>query len=50
MQAQGQLRAIGVSNFTVAHLQDLAVHSRVTPAVNQVSPHLLPVTHEVNQQ
>ena len=35
----GEVRAIGVSNFLVHHLDDLARHSEVTPAVNQVEFH-----------
>lgn len=32
----GVLRAIGVSNFMVRHLQELLAHARTVPAVNQV--------------
>ncbi|XP_063172951.1 glyoxal reductase-like [Candoia aspera] len=35
----GRLRAIGVSNYTVQHLQELLAHCRVTPAVLQVEFH-----------
>ena len=35
----GQVRAIGVSNFPPDRLVDLAVHNEVTPAVNQVETH-----------
>lgn len=35
----GRAKAIGVSNFTVKHLEELAEHSDVTPAVNQVEFH-----------
>jgi 2,5-diketo-D-gluconate reductase A len=37
--AAGRVRAIGVSNFTVAHLDRLAERSTVVPAVNQVELH-----------
>jgi methylglyoxal/glyoxal reductase len=36
LQRQGSCRAIGVSNYTVRHLQELLDSSEVTPAVNQV--------------
>ncbi len=35
----GAVRAIGVSNFQIHHLQDIAGASRVIPAVNQVEYH-----------
>ena len=35
----GQVRAIGVSNFPPDRLLDLALHNEVTPAVNQVETH-----------
>lgn len=35
----GRARAIGVSNFTIKHLEELAEHSSITPAVNQVECH-----------
>lgn len=39
---EGRARAIGVSNFMVRHLEELAAHAEVPPAVNQieVSPFL----------
>ncbi|MFJ6392889.1 aldo/keto reductase [Streptomyces sp. NPDC091972] len=37
--AEGRARAIGVSNFQVAHLQRLMDNTGVTPAVNQVELH-----------
>lgn len=42
LQADGVCRAIGVSNFTAGHLDDLKVSSATVPAVNQVefSPYL----------
>jgi methylglyoxal/glyoxal reductase len=36
---EGRCRAIGVSNFTVAHLDELLQSARVVPAVNQVELH-----------
>ncbi len=37
--ADGRARAIGVSNFTVAHLERLAAETDVVPAVNQIEVH-----------
>ena len=34
--ADGKCRAIGVSNYTTRHLDELLGHAKVTPAVNQV--------------
>ena len=39
LQKEGVCRAIGVSNYTVRHLEELRAHSEVTPAVNQVEFH-----------
>ena len=39
LQAQGLVRAIGVSNFQPAHLERLITETRVTPAINQVELH-----------
>jgi diketogulonate reductase-like aldo/keto reductase len=33
---EGHVRAIGVSNYTIRHLEQLFEHSKVVPAVNQV--------------
>jgi 2,5-diketo-D-gluconate reductase A len=41
---EGQIRAIGVSNFAPDRLMDLIVHHQVVPAVNQIE------THPFNQQ
>jgi 2,5-diketo-D-gluconate reductase A len=38
-RADGRARSIGVSNFQVAHLERLAAHTDVVPAVNQVELH-----------
>jgi 2,5-diketo-D-gluconate reductase A len=37
--AEGKARSIGVSNFTVAHLERLAADADTVPAVNQVELH-----------
>src|SRR6202162_1570145 len=37
--ADGKVRAIGVSNFMVAHLATLLARCRVVPAVNQIEVH-----------
>jgi diketogulonate reductase-like aldo/keto reductase len=39
LYSQGKVRAIGVSNFLVHHLQDLLAKAAVVPAVNQVEFH-----------
>lgn len=39
IQASGRAKAIGVSNFTIAHLIELAKLSDAIPAVNQVELH-----------
>jgi diketogulonate reductase-like aldo/keto reductase len=36
---KGKCKAIGVSNFTIRHLEDLLEEPEVTPAVNQVEFH-----------
>jgi diketogulonate reductase-like aldo/keto reductase len=35
----GRVRAIGVSNFQIHHLEDLIAHSEIKPMVNQVELH-----------
>ncbi len=35
----GTVRALGVSNFTIRHLEELRQHSQLVPAVNQVEFH-----------
>jgi 2,5-diketo-D-gluconate reductase A len=37
--ADGRAQAVGVSNFTVAHLERLAAETDVVPAVNQIEVH-----------
>ncbi|MCI4364815.1 MAG: aldo/keto reductase [Thermoplasmata archaeon] len=39
LQKEGLCRAIGVSNYSVRHLQELLADSEVVPAVNQVEFH-----------
>lgn len=44
LQREGKCRSIGVSNFTVRHLEGLLAASDVVPAVNQVEMH--PFLHQ----
>lgn len=39
LRDDGKCRAIGVSNYTVRHLEELAASSDVLPAVNQIEVH-----------
>ncbi len=39
LRAQGLCRSIGVSNFSIAHLEELRAMSNIIPAVNQVEFH-----------
>jgi methylglyoxal/glyoxal reductase len=39
LKAAGKCRAVGVSNFTIRHLEEIAAHSKLLPAVNQVEFH-----------
>lgn len=39
LQKEGLARAIGVSNYTIRHLEELVGHSTVLPAVDQVEFH-----------
>ena len=39
LYAEGRIRAIGVSNFMVHHMEDLLAHAKVVPAVNQIEFH-----------
>ena len=38
-KAEGRARSIGVSNFQIHHLQELARDTDITPAVNQIEVH-----------
>lgn len=39
LNAEGRVRAIGVSNFYPDRVMDLIVHNKVAPAVNQIETH-----------
>jgi diketogulonate reductase-like aldo/keto reductase len=41
LHKEGRIRAIGVSNFQIHHLEDLMIDATVKPAVNQVELHPL---------
>lgn len=46
LYADGRVRAIGVSNFQIPHLQRLLEETSVVPAINQIELHpLLPQAH-----
>jgi diketogulonate reductase-like aldo/keto reductase len=47
--ADGRVRAIGVSNFSPKHLEDLIARSNVVPAVNQVELHPFFVQRELRK-
>lgn len=40
IQAAGQAKSIGVSNYTIRHLEEMKAYSDVKPAVNQIELHL----------
>jgi methylglyoxal/glyoxal reductase len=40
LQAASKVRAIGVSNYTIRHLESMKRYARVMPAVNQVEMHV----------
>jgi diketogulonate reductase-like aldo/keto reductase len=40
IQAAGQAKSIGVSNYTIRHLEEMKGYAKVTPAVNQVELHV----------
>lgn len=40
LHASGQAKAIGVSNYTIKHLEELKTYANVVPAVNQVELHV----------
>lgn len=46
---EGRVRAIGVSNFKIHHLEDLLSHSEEKPAVNQVELHPLLSQEELRE-
>jgi diketogulonate reductase-like aldo/keto reductase len=39
LKAEGRCRAVGVSNYTPTHLDEIAAHSKLVPAVNQIEFH-----------
>lgn len=40
LQAEGLVRSIGVSNYTIRHLEEMNSYAKVIPAVNQVELHV----------
>ncbi len=40
IQAAGQAKSIGVSNYTIRHLEEMKNYAKVLPAVNQVELHI----------
>jgi diketogulonate reductase-like aldo/keto reductase len=40
LQTTGKVRSIGVSNYTIRHLEYLKRHAKVVPAVNQIEQHI----------
>jgi diketogulonate reductase-like aldo/keto reductase len=40
IQAAGQAKSIGVSNYTIRHLEEMKDYAKVMPAVNQVEIHV----------
>lgn len=47
LKLEGRARSIGVSNFTVRHLDELMATARIVPAVNQVEFHPFLVQREL---
>lgn len=47
LQTEGRIKSIGVSNFTVRHLEELLAVAQVAPAVNQVEAHPFLVQSEI---
>ncbi len=39
LHATGKCRSVGVSNYTIRHLEEIRAHSKLVPAVNQVEFH-----------
>lgn len=48
LQAEGRIRAIGVSNFQPDRMMDLILHHEVRPAINQIETH--PFCQQVEAQ
>ena len=46
---EGKVRAIGVSNFNIDHLEDLMRHTKVKPAINQVELHPRLIQRELHE-
>jgi diketogulonate reductase-like aldo/keto reductase len=40
LQAEGKAKSIGVSNYTIKHLESMKDYAKITPAVNQVELHV----------
>jgi diketogulonate reductase-like aldo/keto reductase len=40
LQSDGRVRSIGVSNYTIRHLEEMKKYTAITPAVNQVELHV----------
>jgi diketogulonate reductase-like aldo/keto reductase len=38
--SDGQVKSIGVSNYTIRHLEDMKTYAKIMPAVNQVELHV----------
>ncbi|WP_337035016.1 aldo/keto reductase [Paenibacillus illinoisensis] len=47
LHREGRIRAIGVSNFQIHHLEDLMTDATIKPAVNQVELHPLLIQSEL---
>jgi 2,5-diketo-D-gluconate reductase A len=50
LHTDGRIRAIGVSNFPLDRLVDLATQNEITPAVNQIETHPFRQNHDYQQQ
>lgn len=49
LHKEGRIRAIGVSNFQIHHLEDLMTDATIKPAVNQVELHPLLIQTELRE-
>ncbi|WP_145152142.1 aldo/keto reductase [Paenibacillus xylanexedens] len=49
LHKEGRIRAIGVSNFQIHHLEDLMIDATIKPAVNQVELHPLLIQTELRE-